>query len=107
MQKIDIKRLLLSPLKKDYESQKDQTKFFNGLDYLEAMLKFFSVLNISVVKEIDNNIYNKIFLNNFKISPSFGDFKSLETKPFLNKYDALKEKTKSFIRCLMWEVLCD
>ena len=94
MQKIDIKKLLLLPLKKDYESQKDQTKFFNGLDYIEAMLKFFGILNISVVKEIDSNIFNKILLTNFKISPLLGDLKSLATEPFLKKYDTLKEKQK-------------
>ncbi len=105
MKKIDVNETLFSRLKYDYENNKnEQIKFLNGLDYFEAMIKFFGVLSISVVKNIDEDIYNEIFLTNFKISPSLGDFKSLATQPFSksnkkkleNKHDLYDNLLKLF-----------
>jgi len=101
MQRINIKETLLIRLKNDYEETEAQTKFFNGLDYLEAMVKFFGVLNISVVKNIDKDMYNKIFLSNFKISPSLGDFKSLATQAFTKS-----NKKELFNKDKLYDKLC-
>ena len=47
MKKIDVNETLFSRLKYDYENNKnEQIKFLNGLDYFEAMIKFFGVLSI-------------------------------------------------------------
>jgi len=97
VEKIDIKEVLFERLKQDYNSTKEQIKFFNGLDYMEAMIKFFGVLNISIVKTIDEDIYNKIFFDNFKVSPSLGDYKSLATNPFVkNNKTRLKNKDELY-----------
>jgi len=90
-------KVLFERLKQDYNSTKEQIKFFNGLDYMEAMIKFFGVLNISIVKTIDEDIYNKIFFDNFKVSPSLGDYKSLATNPFVkNNKTRLKNKDELY-----------
>ena len=103
MTKIDIKKTLFKPLKEDYNNPDNQlvVTFSNGLDYLEAMVKFLGILNISVVKEIDKEVYEKIFFTNFKISPSLGDFKSLATQPFTkaNK-NILKTKENELYKVL-------
>jgi len=86
MIKVDPNNALFKQLKKDYDSHKKnklyQSQLQSGFDYMEAMIKFFGVLSISVVKSIDETLYKKIFTNNFKLSPSLGDYKSLATTPF-------------------------
>ncbi len=107
MKKIDINETLLQRLKADYNNAEDQVKFMNGLDYLEAMVKLFGVLNISVVKEIDKDVYEKIFFNNFKKSPSLGDYKSLATKLFLDKDDGIDKELKIYETLKAKDILYD
>jgi len=77
---------LFKQLKKDYKNHKEnkhyQSQLQSGFDYMEAMIKFFGVLSISVVRDIDAQMYKEIFSRNFKLSPSLGDFKSLTTDSF-------------------------
>lgn len=51
MTQIDINKHLFEKLQNDFRNTESQIKFFNGLDYLEAMVKFFACLNIAVVKQ--------------------------------------------------------
>jgi len=86
MTQIDINAALFTQLKEDYNSHKEykhyQSQLQSGFDYMEAMIKFFGALSISVVKSMDDALYKDVFTKNFKLSPSLGDFKSLATTPF-------------------------
>jgi len=86
MKYIDINKALFSQLKSDYQTHKEgkhyQSQLQSGFDYMEAMIKLFASVNISVIKNINNEIYKTIFIKNFKLTPSLGDFKSLVTIPF-------------------------
>lgn len=82
MGKIDINEVLFDDLKGYYEKAKNkanQEEFNSGLDYLESMVKFFAVLNIGIVKRIDEKLYDEIIYKNFSITPSLGQYKSLAT----------------------------
>ena len=89
MQKIDINKALFEQLKKDYKKHKKnkyyQSQLQCGFDYMEAIIKFFGVLSISVVNTMDEELYKDIFTKNFKLAPSLGDFKSLATTSFSKK----------------------
>ena len=100
MKKININEILLQRLKDDYINAEDQVKFMNGLDYLEAMVKLFAVMNIAVVRNIDTETYQNIFLKNFKITPSLGDFKSLATHPFTKVNKSVLQNKNSFYESL-------
>lgn len=82
MKKIDLDEILFKNLREDYNKCFGLLKLQNGFDYMESMVKFLGCLSISIVKNSDKNIYEKILLENFKISPSLGDFKSLATISF-------------------------
>ena len=96
MNKIDINEALYGTLKKDYETHKTnehyQSQLQSGFDYMEAMVKLFGTISISIVKEIDHDVYKNIFTENFKLTPSLGDFKSLTTKSFPQVPKKKKEK---------------
>jgi len=96
MTKIDINKALFTQLKNDYTSHKEnkfyQSELQSGFDYMEAMIKFFGSISISVVKDIDTEIYKNVFTNNFKMAPSLGDFKSLTTRSFPQIPTKKKEK---------------
>jgi len=85
-QTIDINTALFETLKNDYNHHKQnnayQSQLQSGFDYLEALIKIFASINISVVKDIDDKVYKDIFTKNFKLAPSLGDFKSLATVVF-------------------------
>lgn len=55
---INIKQILFTPLKEDYEAQKGIIKFQLGLDYMESMVKFFGFL--AMLNEIDDELIHKI-----------------------------------------------
>ena len=90
MSQIDLNKALFKTLLNDYEKykkeKKHQAQFQTGIDFIEAVIKFFGVLNISLVKELNEDIYKKIISQNFKPQPSLGDYKSLATHPFLDEY---------------------
>jgi len=101
MSSINTNKALFDTLKKDYTLHKTnklyQSQLQSGFDYIEALVKFFASVNISVVKDIDDDIYKDIFTTNFKLSPSLGDFKSLATVPFSKKNKTkLKEQNKIY-----------
>lgn len=85
MQEINISEILFQPLKNDYENSYNQQKLQSGFDYMESIIKFIGILSISIVKKIDIEIYNKILMENFKLTPSLGDYKSLATQSFLKQ----------------------
>ena len=107
MKEIDINKALFDVLKKDYENHKQdklyQSQLQSGFDYLEALIKFFASINISIVKDIDNDIYKDIFIKNFKLAPSLGDFKSLATVVF-SKKNKNKLITQNEIYDLLYEI---
>lgn len=86
MSKIDIETALFHTLKSDYEEFKEKEQYLSqfqaGLDYMEAIIKLFGVVSISILKEIDYEKYKKVFNKNFKTSTSLGGFKSLGTRSF-------------------------
>ena len=90
MSQIDLNKALFKTLLNDYEKykkeKKHQAQFQTGIDFIEAVIKFFGVLNISLIKELNEDIYKKIISQNFKPQPSLGDYKSLATHPFLDEY---------------------
>ena len=69
MKKITINEALYGTLKKDYETHKAtkhyQSQLQSGFDYMEAMVKLFGVLSISVVKDMNYDLYKKLFIQNF------------------------------------------
>jgi len=89
VEKIDIDKILFKELRKDYicakRDKKYQEQFQSGLDYMEAMIKLFGVLNISVLKSIDEEKYKKVFSKNFNLTTSLGAFKSLATHSLSEK----------------------
>jgi len=84
MKKIDIKESLFNILLDDYESYKTnkdyQNQFQSGIDFFESMIKFFAVLNISILKTTDEKLFKKVIANNFKDKPSLGNFKDVFIK---------------------------
>jgi hypothetical protein len=105
--KIDINKALYETLKSDYITHKEnsqyQSQLQSGFDYMEAMIKLFASISISVVKDIDEEIYKDIFTKNFKLTPSLGDFKSIVTVPFSknSKKSLIKADTSNEIYTLL------
>lgn len=89
MKRVNIYKNLFELLLEDYNEYKEkkdyQNQFRTGMDFLESSIKFFAVLNISVLKSLDKEAFEKIIVNNLKEKPSLGDFKSLAVFPFGKK----------------------
>lgn len=99
LEPINIKASLLEPLKEAYNGAESHKEFAYGLDYMEAMTKFLASLCVSLVGEMDKTTFEEIFLNNFKLTPSLGDFKSLATNCFSKenkKKITQKDSSESF-----------
>jgi len=98
MNKINVDKILFKMLKEDYKNfKKDeqyQLQFQAGFDYMEAMIKLFGVVSVSVLKIVDIEKYKKVFDKNFKTSPTLGDYKSLGTKTFFG--DEVKNTSKAY-----------
>jgi hypothetical protein len=94
MNLIDIDKHLFEKLESDYENAKNDIEKINyGFDYIEAIVKFFGSVNISILRYIEKETFQDILLKNFKLSPSLGDYKSLATLPFSkDNYKRLKDK---------------
>ena len=61
MKKIGINELLLTPLKKDYQEEKNRNnKLSIGINIIEASTKFLTVLTLSVLKKIAFSDYMEI-----------------------------------------------
>ncbi|WP_320035765.1 DUF4476 domain-containing protein [Halarcobacter sp.] len=112
MYKIDLNEALYKSLKEDYKKHKENKQYQSqlqcGFDYMEALIKLFGTLSISVIKDIDNDLFEELFSKNFKLCPSLGDFKSLTTTPFsknskkiINKKEL--NKIYSFLDKLFYE----
>lgn len=86
MRPIKINRALFKTLKDDYNSYKDkndkQSILRAGMDYMEAMIKLYSVISFSMLKDIDNEKAKKLITNQhtFSSQPSLGHYYKLLTR---------------------------
>jgi len=86
MQTININTALFKTLKDDYKLHKDkddkQSILRAGMDYMEAMVKLYSVISFSMLKDIDSDKAKKLITNQhtFSSQPSLGHYYKLLTK---------------------------
>ena len=93
MQTININERLFSHLKNSYrDAKKDEkyhTQFLIGFDYLESLVKLFGSVMISVVKEKNPNLYDKLIKNDFQLHPALGNYINLVNNPLSGKNSKL------------------
>lgn len=86
MKEFNIKSAFFDDLHNSYNEHKESKRYLdqllNGLDYMEALVKFLGVVSISVLRDVDYSLYKSVFYNSFKLTPSLGHFIGLSRLPF-------------------------